>query len=328
MRHVPAPHSLFSISSWRPGTAVPSEALVVLGVPYAGASFLRSAASSGPDAIRHQSPRVCSCRPLPDSSCVKPLYSPAHDSIVLDDIPLLDAGNLVPEEESPEQVAEELARWAAARLAQGSTPLILGGDHSISYGMAIANASTHATGVIYLDAHLDASPVPGGPLTHGTWAGLARALPNVECVAQIGLRSHQPVPHSFVGQGSHEPNASGGTAAFRDWGVDSLLPASRLQPDSLIRFLDSLPKHLAWHLSVDVDVLDPLFMPCTGMPLPLGLEPRTLAEVLRQAMHALHIKSMDVTEYAPEGDRDSELAGLTLAGVLAEVLPDLLRSGT
>lgn len=316
------------MSPWRVGLPAPARSLVVLGVPYDGASFLQSAAAGGPETIRQVSPQVCTCRPDPDSGCSKPLYSPAHDAIVLRDTPLLDAGDLVPDEESPDEVASHLAAWAQPLLARDARPLVLGGDHSITYGMVQAHSLLHNTGVLYLDAHLDASPVAGVPLTHGTWAGLARALPNVRHMAQIGLRSLQPVPATFQVPSGKALTEIGASGAFESWGVDSLLSASRLDAESMERYLELLPKDLVWHLSVDVDVLDPFFMPCTGMPLPLGLEPHALIRVVRQAVRTLNVQSMDVTEFAPDGAETGRLAGLTVAGILAELLPDFLRSGT
>lgn len=300
----------------RPGALPPPESLVVVGVPYDGASFGEQGAANGPDILRKHSRHVWVCRHSADSGATRPDYSPRAGALVLDGASLLDAGNLLPEpSHSPEEVALGLSSCLDCWLRNGALPLVLGGDHSISFGAAHALSQLHPTGILFFDAHLDASPVSHVPLTHASWATLSRNLPQVHCVAQVGLRTLQPVPNGFqVSQDSHSP--------FASWGVDYLLAGPQTSLAQFDQWLSQLPKGLRWHLSVDADVLDPLLMPHTGMPLPLGLSPTHLLDLLLAVLNRVPVSSMDLVEFAPK-DHSAYLSALTLAGILAETIPYL-----
>ncbi len=322
MKHTLGYPTLFSMPPLATGHLPNRASLVVLGAQYDGASFGPRGSNSGPTALRHSSSQVWTCRSSLPDGCVKPPFSPSHGALVLEDECMYDAGDLIPEDESPEEVAQEVCRLVGPWLDLDCKTVLLGGDHSISFGMAQALSMRHPAGILYFDAHLDASPVPQVPLTHGSWAGLSRGLPGLQFVAQVGLRTFQPVPADFELAPGQDPQT-----AFSAWGVDRHLPASHLCPQSLAALVRTLPQGLAWHLSVDVDVLDPSVMPATGMPLPLGLQPGQLLQSLRFLVQELDVRSLDLTEFSPP-IHGANLEALTLAGILAELLPDLLRSGT
>ena len=56
------------------------------------------------------------------------------------------------------------------------------------------------------------------------------------------------------------------------------------------------------YLTLDIDVLDPAYVPGTGTPVSGGLDPIALAKILRGALTTLPVKAMDIVEVAPPLD--------------------------
>ena len=54
------------------------------------------------------------------------------------------------------------------------------------------------------------------------------------------------------------------------------------------------------HLSVDVDVLDPQYMSSTGTPVPNGITPEKLFNLIHYISENSDIVAVDLVEYNPE----------------------------
>ena len=53
------------------------------------------------------------------------------------------------------------------------------------------------------------------------------------------------------------------------------------------------------YISIDLDVLDPAFMPATGTPEPGGISWRDLLSLIREVSRRCRIRGFDVVELAP-----------------------------
>ncbi len=294
--------------------------VVVFGAPYEGASFNPAGAALGPGAIRAASLLAWCYRHDHHLDGCMPFFAPEDGGLSpLTGNRIIDVGDLALSHESPEEAAEVVSAAVGQWLRGGAGVLGLLGDHSLTYGMVSALAAQGKAGVIFFDAHLDASPLPSPPLSHGTWASCCRQLPGVSCVAQVGLRSPQPWPESMG-----EPMRGMPSRAFSTWGVDLVLPAAEFSDRGIDALLDQLPEGLNWHISLDVDVLDPMVMPCTGVPVPLGLWPQGVLSALRRLCARLPVASMDICEFAPsQRPAFADMAALTLSGLAVGMVSSL-----
>jgi len=180
----------------------------------------------------------------------------------------------------------------------GTVPIVLGGDHSITFPSASAVAEAVAPrrlGVVHFDAHADAANSTWGNLrSHGT---PMRRLIESGAVAgrnfvQVGLRGYWPSPDTLdwmreQGMRWHlmtEIEARGSEAVVAD---------------AIGEALDG-PEVI--YLSVDIDVLDPGMAPGTGTPEPGGMLTRELLRAVRQVVGAVELAGMDVVEVAPPFD--------------------------
>lgn len=176
-------------------------------------------------------------------------------------------------------------------------PIVLGGDHSITYPAAgvVADHYDRRVGVIHFDAHADAANDSWGVLlSHGT---PMRRLIEAGHVAgrnfvQVGLRGYWPGPDVLAwmaeqGMRSHffsEIEERGFEAVIEDAIAEALAGADHV------------------YLSVDIDVLDPAFAPGTGTPEPGGLTARELLWAVRTVTSRVDVVGLDVVEVAPPYD--------------------------
>jgi agmatinase len=201
--------------------------------------------------------------------------------------------------------------------APATFPIVLGGDHSITYPSAATIADHHdrRVGIIHFDAHADTADESFGvSLSHGT---PMRRLIEAGHVAgrnfvQVGLRGYWPPPHIvdwMRGQGMR----SHFMREIEERGFDAVLQTA------IEEALDGCD---LVYLSVDVDVLDPAFAPGTGTPEPGGLSARELLRGVREIALTVPLAAMDVVEVSPPYDH-GEITAEVAHRVCLEVISGL-----
>jgi len=180
----------------------------------------------------------------------------------------------------------------------GAIPIVLGGDHSITFPSASAVAEAVAPrrlGVVHFDAHADTANSTWGVLSsHGTPMRRLIESGAVEGrnFVQVGLRGYWPPPKTLEWMRAHglrthfmtEIEERGSEAVVADAIAEALDGAERI------------------YLSVDIDVLDPGMAPGTGTPEPGGMLTRELLRAIRQVVGSVQLAGMDVVEVAPAYD--------------------------
>jgi agmatinase len=201
----------------------------------------------------------------------------------------------------------------AAVLGAGAIPVTLGGDHSITKPCVQAVAGAHGpVGVIHFDTHTDTgAEVFGVERSHGTFMKHLVDDGHVAGAryAQIGLRGYWPGPVEFGWQAEH-----GITSLFahdvRDLGIREV--AARA-----IAAVGEGPVYL----TVDVDVLDPAYLPGgTGTPEPGGLTAMDLLLAVRLVCTQLAVVGADVVEVIPTAVGSADSSALVAERVVREAL--------
>lgn len=206
--------------------------------------------------------------------------------------------------------------------ASESTPLVLGGDHSVALGTlaGLRRALGVPGGVIWVDAHGDLNTPETSPTgnVHGmplaAAAGLAGGrfghaslpLPAVDPrrVAIIGARSLDPAEQALV--------RSAGLRVFTMSEIDRI-GIERAMQEALGRVAG--PGFV--HLSLDLDVLDPEVAPGVGTPVRGGLTYREAHLALELVAESQLVGSFELVEVNPILDR---------ANTTAELAVDLVAS--
>jgi agmatinase len=177
-------------------------------------------------------------------------------------------------------------------------PMVIGGDHSITWPSATAVAAAYppgSVGIVHFDAHADTGDNQWGNLySHGSPMRRlieSGVIPGRNFV-QVGLRGYWPPKNVFdwMGEQGMRWHLMG---ELRDRGVVPVIE------DAIAEALDG-PTHI--YLSVDIDVLDPGFAPGTGTPEPGGMQPVDLLSAIRQIALRTDVVAMDVVEVSPPYD--------------------------
>ncbi len=241
--------------------------IAILPVPYDSTSTWIKGADKGPRAILEASPNM-------------EFYDIETDSEVYKQgIATLEA---VMEDSSPEAMADEVERRMDKILQDKKFPVLLGGEHSVSIGAFHAIARHYETfSILQLDAHSDMrDEYEGSAFNHA--CVMARAKEITPSVVQVGIRSsaveekHNIDPERIFY--AHEIKESG---------------------DSTWMYEVSQKLHDHVYITIDLDVLDPAYMPSTGTPEPDGLSYREILTLLKLINERHNIIGLDVVELCP-----------------------------
>jgi agmatinase len=198
-------------------------------------------------------------------------------------------------------------------LAAGVLPFVLGGDHSVTEPAIRACAAAHGpVGVVHFDTHTDTgAEVFGVERSHGTF--MRRLIDGGQVdprrYAQIGLRGYWPGEREFAWQAER-----GITSLFahdvRDLGIREVVR----------RALEAVGRAGPIYLTVDVDVLDPAFIPGTGTPEPGGLTATELLLGVRTVAASVELAGADVVEVIPATVGTSDASALVADRIVREAL--------
>lgn len=240
----------------------------LLGIPWDGSSSFQRGAALGPPAIR------AALR----SDSTNGWNEALQDVRAL----LADAGDLSLDNHGSLPL-DAIAAGARALLATGAAPIFLGGDHSITWPLlrAVRPRFPRLT-ILHLDAHPDLYDQLDGnreshacPFSRSLEEGLADGL------VQLGLRTLTP----------HQREQS---ARF---GTEIITMAEGMVPMlERVRRLEG-----PVYLSLDLDALDPAFVPGISHPEPGGFSTREVVSLI-QAIPPGRLIGADVVELNPVND--------------------------
>ncbi len=273
--------------------------VAIVGAPMDELVSDRPGARFAPRAIR-----AASCPPGPHLEAKIDAFS-ALRVVDFGDAPIIPA--------DPAVSHTAIASTVSQVLAAGALPVTLGGDHSITKPCAEACAAVHGpVGVVHFDTHTDTGEeVFGVRRSHGTFMKELIDDGNVvgSRYAQIGLRGYWPGDTEFGWQ------AERGVTSFfahdvRDLGIREVVTRA-------VASVGGGPVYL----TVDVDVLDPAYLPGgTGTPEPGGLTATDLLLGVRLVASALDLVGVDVVEVIPTAVGSADISALVADRVVREAL--------
>jgi len=240
--------------------------IAVLGIPYdAKSSYLRGAAL-GPKAIRAASTGLSTNE-----------FTEKGVNLELDTV-MTDLGD-VDAEGDYERVSAGIQAALEPVLEKGAAPIILGGDHSVTYPVIKAVARKYADlDILHFDSHPDLyDELYGDPHSHAcTFArimeeGLARTL------VQVGIRAASPPQR----------------ANARRFGI-RLIEMKDISDGLELEFRNPL------FISFDMDALDPAFAPGVSHHEAGGLSTRQVIDIIHRLR--ARIIGLDVVELNPTRD--------------------------
>jgi agmatinase len=272
---------------------------VIFGVPFDGTSSYRTGARFGPNVIRQASLNI-------------ETYS-FRSGIDVEDLAIYDAGDLHVSPDAAKTV--DMTRLVVEDiLAAGKIPVVLGGEHTLTLGVAKGLGYRAAkTVAVSFDAHLDLrSEFLGSTLSHTTFMQLISREVKPAKIFEVGTRSvcKEELDYS------------------KDAGVEFFTSQQIIKKGSE-QIAEELKKKLAsydkLYLTVDLDVLDPAFAPAVQNPEPEGITTSQLLDLVL-AQCGKRVIGFDVSEVAPIYDQG--VSAVVASKIIFEMLCQLEKSRT
>jgi agmatinase len=287
---------------------LPGFDVAIVGAPMDELVSDRPGARFAPRAIR-----AASCPPGPHLEVGVDAFSV---------LKIVDFGDAAVVPAQPERSHSAIEAAVGQVVGAGLLPVIIGGDHSITAPNTRACAARHGPlGLVHFDTHTDTGEeVFGATLSHGT---VMRTIVDEGVIdprryVQIGLRGYWPGPAEFSWQ------AERGIASLfmhdvRDRGIRDVIGHA----------LDIVGPGPTF-LTVDIDVLDPAFIPGgTGTPEPGGMTTVELLWAARTVAASLDVVGADLVEVIPTGVASADPAALAGERIVREILTGVaMRRGS
>ena len=270
--------------------------IALAGVPFDLGSSFRSGARHGPSQVREMSRLIKSFN-----------YSTKVAPFEL--CKIADVGDAPVNSLDIEASLESVEAFFEDIVAEGATPLAVGGDHTISLPVLRAVAKDGPVGLLQVDAHSDTmDQMLGKKFANGTpfRRAIEEGLVDPRRTVQVGIRGtlFKADEHDWA----HEQGVTIiSTDDFFELGVNKIVEKARaILADERV------------YLTFDMDVLDPSYAPGTGGLEIGGLTTRD-AQLLLRGMYGLSFVGADINEIAPPLDPTGNTA-MVAANLLFEEL--------
>jgi arginase len=214
-----------------------------------------------------------------------------------------------------------LAEQVASVVAAGSFPLSLGGDHSLSIGSIGGLARGRRIGVIWIDAHGDFNTpetTPSGNIHGMSVAALTgRGHPRLASLTGGGpvLRDADIAMVGIRDLDTRERDAlhASGIQVFTMHDIDRRGLASVME-EAIMRVSVNTA---GFHVSLDMDALDPTEAPGVGTPVLGGISYREAHLAMELVAQSGKLVGMDLVEVNPILDQRNATAGLAVEFALS-----------
>ncbi len=238
-------------------------------------------------------------------------------------ISITDSGNIYNDEsivclpnkklKNYEKIADfcnRLADKVSQSFSEGYFPLVLGGDHSLGIG-SVCGASKALNGddlcVIWIDAHTDINTQDTSPTGNIHGMTLASALgfgdEYLSSICGVGAKIKA---QNLVYIASRDID-EGETKILRDNDI-AVFHMNDIVAEGVDKISERIYSHLMnlatskIYLSIDIDVIDPILAPGTGVPVPNGIDKNTLLKFIDVIARTKKIKGAELVEVNPTID--------------------------
>jgi agmatinase len=272
--------------------------IAVVGVPTDEGSPFMAGSRFAPRAIREHSMRFAG-RGLYDVRTGRQFlqFEMENDRIAdVGDVDILPT-NVV-------ETFENITETISAIIDRDVFPVILGGDHSISF--PVLRAFKKPLSVVQFDAHLDYTPVGGGlEFTNGHPFRHIRKLPNMKKLIQIGIRSLRNTREQM------EDSQRDG---------NRVVTIDEFQSTPFADLLQYVPSDLPCYVSIDIDVFDMPLVPGCVSAEPNGMNYKELSSALAQLARHTEIIGFDLVEVNPQLDVGTQTTSYLAAHTIIDFL--------
>jgi agmatinase len=278
--------------------------VAILGAPTDEGSPFMAGSRFGPRAIREHSLRFVTDPP----GFFDPQERRRYLEREMRENRIADVGDADIVPTNPTDTFVNITDATRAILGVGALPVVLGGDHAITFPVvrAFDEAGLGPLHVVHFDAHLDYMPfVHGISMTNQHAFRHIRRMANVASITQVGIRSIR-----------------GSEVMLADSLADGnrVVTMEELRDVTIAGLVAALPENARVYVSIDIDALDLPLVPGCVSAEPGGLH----YEELRAALFALaehtDVIGFDLVEVNPTLDVGTGVTSYLAAHTIVEFL--------
>ncbi|HXX82999.1 MAG TPA: agmatinase [Casimicrobiaceae bacterium] len=275
--------------------------VAVLGVPYDAGIGFRPGTRFGPRDIRTYSVRYSGW-----GSWKTPGYWDINDrKRKLATARIVDCGDVDVAYYDIERNMRLMTESAAAILDRRALPVMLGGDHSVTFPLVSAFERFAPLDIVHFDAHLDwIDHVDGIRFANGSPFRRISELPFVRHMTHLGIRDLRSR------EGDYNDALRFGAQIFTRQTIREQGPQA---------IVEAMPQMNNIYVSIDIDGLDPSIAPGTGSPTVDGLLYHEVRTLLQGVAKKGRVVGFDVVEVNPLLDLHGQTSLLTTT-MIAEFL--------
>jgi agmatinase len=257
-------------------------AIAVLGVPFDEGSPFLPGSRFAPRALREHSLRFYGSG--------RGYYDPeTRREYLVEEMAqglIADAGDVDIHPANAERTFANITAAVRAILDRGAMPVVLGGDHSITY--PVFRAFDEKLHVVHFDAHTDYAPFEND-LQHTNSHAFRHiaGMPNALSLTQVGIRSLRHSPDQV------EPIIASGNRVIPMGEFRRLGPAG---------IAELLPAGSRVYVSIDVDAMDMSLVPGCVSAEPNGMSYPELRDSLKAIAERHEVAAFDFVEVNPPLD--------------------------
>ena len=240
--------------------------VAILPVPYDGTSTWIKGADKGPEALLEASFNL----EFYDIETNTEVYRRGITTL-----------NPVTENTSPEAMSIAVEKQIEKLIADWKFPVLIGGEHSVSIGAFRAMGKHYGEdlSIVQFDAHSDMRDEYEGS-THNHACVMARALEVTRSITQVGIRSSD-------------------SSELKNINPERIFHAYKIKEQKGWENEVAAQLKEKVYITIDLDVLDPAYLPSTGTPEPDGLTYRDLTRTIQTIANEHTIVGLDVVELCP-----------------------------
>ena len=281
----------------------------VIGVPYDEGTTGRAGAREGPQALRSISGQWAYRQDT------EAFWDGEADASLLAGVRFVDTGDVhLPPMAQPEVSFPLIGFRLAEVLRSGLFPVVLGGDHSITYPLLLGVERVRGEGtppvqLVHFDAHMDYwNDIGGQFFTHASPIIRIHEDGLAGRIVQFGIRS--------LHAASDNVELARARGVITHW----CEPLQRqIKDHGVARLLEDVEPDVDTWVTFDIDCLDPAIAPGTGVPEPGGLSYYEARALLRGVAERANVIGMDLVEVSPSYD-PGELAALHGARLIIDTV--------
>ena len=278
--------------------------IAFVGMPFDQGTFGRPGARYGPDGIRDA--RTYSYAGWQKEEVAQGYFNSDVGQELLKGVTMADCGDISVVPSDVLKNFQKLTNTVEKIVERGSFPVVVGGDHAITFPVVRGLSKFEPLDIVHFDAHMDYSHETQGVLyTHGSPIRRCRELSFVRNISSIGIRKER---RKVYDEAVSDGNLIVTTDRFKSLGRQAAM--------------DLVAKSENLYITLDIDVLDPTHAPGTGTPATGGLVYEEMREALVQLARNHRIVAFDMVEVAPPYDL-AEITTMAAAKLIIDLLSEI-----